>query len=344
MSKKKCLIFLIILIMIVKVFGLTVYSTDVDDELQDNIAEEPSNNNETSQETNDSEEISPQEEPTSNIPEPSSEANTWTTPNSSSSQVEERVNSQSSRREEGDNIEQSTQINGTIPEDSFASTEVKANNNNLKSIEIEGKELEPAFEKNITEYYLVVDLDVDELEVVATAEHVKSTVEITGNTDLVEGENIITIIVTAENGDTKEYKILVTKTDNIDATNANLKNLEVNGFNIFPSFSSKIYNYNLTINKIIKELKITAEAQDEKANIEITGNENLKEGENTISIIVTAQDGITKRTYILNTFISTANVQVTEENKMPAMYAIGILLIIILILGMYLLNRKNYMR
>lgn len=46
--------------------------------------------------------------------------------------------------------------------------------------------------------------------------------------------------------------------------NANLKTLEVENFSIYPDFKRNIYNYNLTINKDIKKLNITAKPENEK--------------------------------------------------------------------------------
>ncbi len=218
--------------------------------------------------------------------------------------------------------------------------EVKSKNNNLQSLEVVGRNIEPVFEKNVIEYYLIVELDVEELEIIAVAEDEKASVEITGNTGLVEGENVITITVTAENGSKKEYKILITKTDNIEIANANLKSLLVSEFDIFPSFSSRIYNYNITIDKDIAKVEILAEAENENATIEIAGNENLKKGDNIITITVTAEDGITKRKYTINTYISTLDVEIQEENKVPAIIAIVILIVVILVLIIYIRNRK----
>lgn len=219
--------------------------------------------------------------------------------------------------------------------------EEKSSNNNLQNLEITGMEIEPEFNKEITEYYLIVDLTVEELEVIATAEDDQATVNIYNNEELIEGENIIKVIVTAEDGTQKVYTIYVTKTDNAIAANANLKKLQVKGFDLYPDFKNKIYKYNLTINEMITSLEVEAEAENENATIEISGNNNLEEGNNIITITVTAEDGITKREYKINTFISAFNVEVEEENKMPAIIAIIVGLVIIVILSIYIINKKH---
>ena len=47
----------------------------------------------------------------------------------------------------------------------------------------------------------------------------------------------------------------------------------------------------------VTELKIEAVSNDETANVEILGNENLQDGENSVTIIVSSKDGENKVTY-----------------------------------------------
>ena len=139
----------------------------------------------------------------------------------------------------------------------------------------------------------------------------------------------------------KIYKIIVTKTDNADLVNADLKSLYVSGFEIYPTFSNKIYKYNLTINEKIEKIEILAEAENENAKVQITGNDELKEGNNTIIITVTAEDGISKREYSINAVISSSQVEVKKENKLPALIIIGIGTIIALILFIKIIKNKK---
>lgn len=81
--------------------------------------------------------------------------------------------------------------------------------NYLKELTIDGYEIE--FDKDVTEYKITVNNDVDSLDIKAIANDRRSTVVITGNENFKVGENIVTITVKAENGSTKEYKIIVNK-------------------------------------------------------------------------------------------------------------------------------------
>ena len=84
-----------------------------------------------------------------------------------------------------------------------------------------------------------------------------------------------------------------------ESDNNNLESLSISGYELTPKFSADVKEYSLTITENVEKLDITAEPEDENAEVKIEGNENLLIGENTIKIIVTAEDG-TERTYTLN--------------------------------------------
>jgi hypothetical protein len=91
--------------------------------------------------------------------------------------------------------------------------DVEKANAYLSSIVVDGKTLSPAFTAENLEYDIgTVASDVEKLTVLAYAQNENSKVEITGNDSLVEGENIIKILVTAADGTTtKEYTLKVNK-------------------------------------------------------------------------------------------------------------------------------------
>lgn len=84
-----------------------------------------------------------------------------------------------------------------------------------------------------------------------------------------------------------------------ESDNNNLESLSISGYELTPKFSADVKEYSLTITEDVEKLDITAEPEDKNAEVKIEGNENLLIGENTIKIIVTAEDG-TERTYTLN--------------------------------------------
>ena len=113
-------------------------------------------------------------------------------------------------------------------------------------------------------------------------------------------------------------------------------------FNIYPSFQSNIYNYNINVSEEISKLDVYAETENEKATFVIEGNEDLKQGDNLVKIIVTAEDGVTTGEYKINVFINSNVVKAQTENKLPALVLLGVLTVAaIIIAGMLIKKHKN---
>ena len=219
-------------------------------------------------------------------------------------------------------------------------TQEKSDNANLKSLTVDVEGLTPEYNKNITDYYLIVDLSIESINVEAATEDVNATYYISGNEEITQGQNTIKIVVTAENGTTKTYNIYVTKTDNIELTNANLKSLKISVWDMYPSFKPNIYNYSLTINEKITNLDINVETENEEATFEIEGNDNLTEGDNLIKIIVTAPDGETKREYKINAYIVSKVINEKNESKLPAIILFAVLGTAIIVITSALIKKK----
>ena len=81
--------------------------------------------------------------------------------------------------------------------------------NNLKSLTVEGYKLNPAFDKNITEYKLEVNDDVTSLKISALVNDSRAIVSGIGMVNVSEGLNRFEILVTAQNGSIKTYVIEV---------------------------------------------------------------------------------------------------------------------------------------
>lgn len=86
----------------------------------------------------------------------------------------------------------------------------KSSDTALKSLMVEGKNLTPEFNKDVTSYNVTVDNDTKKIKINAEANDSKSTVTGAGEKDVKEGENKFDVVVTAENGDKKTYTINVT--------------------------------------------------------------------------------------------------------------------------------------
>lgn len=179
--------------------------------------------------------------------------------------------------------------------------EVKAETRNndplLRNITINEKEIEPQFDQFITDYVIVTDNE--KIDVSAETDDPNASYEIIGDTNLKSGINELEIKVTAEDQKTTmSYYLHITRTEDTEKSNANLKNLEVKDFELSPKFNSKDIKYYIQYENIIDKLDITATAEKENAKVEITGNENYDTGSvQLINIKVTAEDGITTKNY-----------------------------------------------
>ena len=86
-------------------------------------------------------------------------------------------------------------------------------NNNLKSLSVQGYNISPAFKSNITDYKVDVNSNTEQVTIVASKEDSRSSISGVGTYDVSEGENKFNITVTAENGSTKTYKLIVNVID-----------------------------------------------------------------------------------------------------------------------------------
>ena len=80
-------------------------------------------------------------------------------------------------------------------------------NNYLKSLSVDGYELSPSFDKETLEYTVELDSTVESIKVNAAVEDSTASLIGGGEVAVVEGSNTIELVVTAQNGNTRTYKI-----------------------------------------------------------------------------------------------------------------------------------------
>lgn len=220
--------------------------------------------------------------------------------------------------------------------------EEKSNNANLKSLTVENQELTPKFSSAITSYTVEIAKDITKLELKAEPEDAKAKVTVQGNEELKEGENNIVISVSAEDGTVKQYEIKAIR--EAETKTLGLQSLKIKNTNIEAIFKPEQYDYEIEIKEETK-LEIEAIANDEMATVEILGNEDLQEGENVITIMVSSQDGTQKVTYQIkaNKIASvTPSVAKQIDVKLYIYIAIGaILLIALIIVIVYTITHRN---
>ena len=101
------------------------------------------------------------------------------------------------------------------------------------------------------------------------------------------------------------------------STNKALKELSIKGYELSPAFDAETTSYSITLKEDEKKLDITATAADEKAKVEITGNDNLENPNNTVRITVTAEDG-TQRIYRISV-LKNEETRVVEMVKLKSL-------------------------
>lgn len=191
-----------------------------------------------------------------------------------------------------------------VAEDSNGRSIQKQNSTQLKSLRLNVEGIVPDFETDIYDYSLTLPeqlKEIKDIEVQTIAENENAKIEVSGNKNLKDGLNIINVVVTNQ-GKSQEYKIKVTKTQNLEMANTNLENLAIEYAILSPEFNEQITRYNTQVANEINQLNILAIPENEKGKVEILGNNNLNEGNNKIEIKVTAPNGFTQRIYEVNVY------------------------------------------
>ncbi len=101
--------------------------------------------------------------------------------------------------------------------------------------------------------------------------------------------------------------------EDISSDNTNLSVLRLNHEGISPDFDENIKEYYFIADTSIDDLVVTAIPENNESTVTITGNNNLKIGENTIEIKVTSEDKTETATYKIYV-TKTENVDLANAN------------------------------
>lgn len=217
----------------------------------------------------------------------------------------------------------------TTTKTTTTTTKAKSDNNYLESITVNGEQVE-SFDKTKTKYFVEVENKVKKATIKATSEDDAATVTIDGPKVLEVGDNEYTISVKSESNTTKFYKVIVTRKDEEESSNTDIKSIKIRGYHL--NFDKNSKTFYLNIKKEDTELDITVNTKDKKANYDIEGNENLEDG-SVVKIVVTAQNGDTDTYRII--------IQKESTNIIPYIIGILILIIIIVIIVVVMKNKKK---
>lgn len=143
-------------------------------------------------------------------------------------------NDSNSNKDNKDNSGSNTSNDSNANKDNENKEEKKSSNASLGSLVISAGTLSPEFSAATKDYTATVDYNCSSLAVTANPADSKASVtSVTGNDSLEVGENTVSVVVTAEDGSTSTYNIVVTRRTEDDPENAdkqdNWKKFDING-------------------------------------------------------------------------------------------------------------------
>lgn len=248
----------------------------------------------------------------------------------------------------------------------------KSSNANLANLIVSPVDF-TGFRANKTSGYKVtVDNNVTEVKITAKVQDAKSKVTVTGDKNLKVGSNTVEVLVTAEDGTKKTYKVEVVRKEleevapvSENETTAEtstepvteepkqeenklaivllkLLGITENGITIeprlSPEFDRNTYIYTTIVTSDVDKIKVGTVTSEEGATVEVKGNEGLKAGENTIMIMVKSADGQRQQPYKITvnktgeSLDLTHNTELTKKLIICAIIAILTLAIIVAII------------
>lgn len=251
----------------------------------------------------------------------------------------------------------------------------KSSNNYLKNISTSLGTLSPAFNRSQTSYILSFPYDFDyktleKISINAVKEDSKEKIEGTGVKEVKVGTNVYNLVVTAENGETRTYAIKLIKPEISEDKNMRLATLKLAYIDesgktvelpLDKTFNAETFEYSLNVESIVKSIKIDTILPEgsEGIKVSVSGNEDLQDGENVITITLVNEHDDTenpkKTIYTIKVNKAAAvtaetaimqPVEKTPEKKVNIKLIIGsilgiILLLIIILIILLIVSKKQ---
>ena len=248
-------------------------------------------------------------------------------------------------------------------------TSPKSSNANVKMITTSPVDFSGFKASKTSGYEVTVENDVDKINVSVNKEDSKASVSLLNKTNsdtgkswvyIAEGNNEIAVTVKSEDGkNQKTYTINVTRKAKEETEEPKqpeqpeenseeepmeeafgLSELKIEGLELKPQFQTDVYEYNVELKEDLEILNIKTLATKANSEIEITGNENLQEGENIITIILKGENEAETVAYqiIVNKTLEKqeviSNSEQEQQEKMKKIIilsaAVGVILIIVI--------------
>ncbi|WP_436135403.1 IPTL-CTERM sorting domain-containing protein [Acidovorax sp. LjRoot129] len=204
-------------------------------------------------------------------------------------------------------------------------------NADLSALSLSSGTLAPAFAAGTTSYTASVGNGATSLTVTPTVADATASVTVNGVATtsgsasgaiaLAVGANTLTTVVTAQDGTTtKTYTVMVTRAGSGDA---NLSALALSGGSISPAFAPSTTGYTMSIAAATASITVTPTVNEPNAAVTVNGVAvasgspsgviAMNTGANTVTVVVTAQNGTTK------TYTVTVTRAVSANNNLAAL-------------------------
>ncbi len=213
-------------------------------------------------------------------------------------------------------IEITAQDGTTTSKYTVTVTREASGNAQLNRLDVSLGIIYPAFDPNQYSYSMELPYEAAEASVTAATYHQNARLKVNGELypsgapvliPVSVGKNIVNLLVEAENGvDSANYTLTIQRAA---SSNAGLSGLALTFGSLTPAFSADQTDYQAEVSYEVSEIAVAATAEHATAVVRVNGKRvesgnpsaaiALSEGKNIISIEVTAQDGLTKRTYTI---------------------------------------------
>jgi len=221
-----------------------------------------------------------------------------------------------------------TAFDGTVKTYVLTVTRAASSNANLANLTISSGTLSPAFATTTNSYTTSVNSTVTSLQVTLATSDPTATVTVNGTTvasgtpstaSLTAGPNYFTIKVKAQDGTLKTYALTVTKLKSSDAT---LAGIAISAGTLTPAFAAGTNSYTASVSYPTTSTRVTPTVNFPGAVVKVNGTMvasgsasasiPLATGYDTISVTVTAQDGVTTNNYTITVIRTSPNANLSS--------------------------------
>lgn len=166
----------------------------------------------------------------------------------------------------------------------------KSSNNKLASLESNVGVLLPEFDSDTNNYILNIDRDVQSVQLSGSAQSARASIAGLGVVKITSDQQVANITVTAENGSKNTYSVLIQRGKDGDSS---LSDLRVKGETLNPSFDPEVTQYTVAVPYETTQVVVEADVAKPTSTVSGIGTKDLNEGDNLVTVTVTAENGST---------------------------------------------------